>query len=126
MLINSESWAYSKYCAIVVSSPNEFCQGSGMTKEWQWFQMLQTSWHVTFLIYIIHKHQYLSLKQKRYSKKKNAIPLYFEKPFKTSPIISYYFSCHIHFVSIYLFLNLAKHGIIAQRLDTGKLLIFYK
>ena len=36
---------------------------------------------ITFLICIIQKRKYLH-NEKRYSKKKNAILLYFEKPFK--------------------------------------------
>ena len=36
---------------------------------------------ITFLICIIQKRKYLD-NEKRYSKKKNAILLYFEKPFK--------------------------------------------
>ena len=36
---------------------------------------------ITFLICIIQKRKYLH-NEKRYSKKKNAVLLYFEKPFK--------------------------------------------
>ena len=37
---------------------------------------------ITDLICIIEKRQFLSNKKKRYFKKKNAILLYFERPFK--------------------------------------------
>ena len=36
---------------------------------------------ITFLICIIHKREYFQ-NEKRYSKKENAIHVYFEKPFK--------------------------------------------
>ena len=44
---------------------------------------------ITFLICIIQKGEYLE-NEKRYSKKKNATLLYFEKPFKQAAIIFYF------------------------------------
>ena len=44
---------------------------------------------ITFLICIIQKRKYL-YNEKRYSEKKNAILLYFEKPFKYVVIIFYF------------------------------------
>ena len=50
--------------------------------DWVLYCFSETTYDViTFLIYIIQKHKYL-LNEKRYSKKENAILLYFEKPFK--------------------------------------------
>jgi len=44
---------------------------------------------ITFLICLIQKCRYL-WNEKRYSKKENAILLYFEKPFKLAAIIFYF------------------------------------
>ena len=55
---------------------------SGDILDWVLYCFSGTTYDViTFLICIIQKHKYLHNK-KRYSKKKNAILLYFEKPFK--------------------------------------------
>ena len=44
---------------------------------------------ITFFICIIQKREYLQ-NEKRYSKKENAILLYFEKPVKSAAIIFYF------------------------------------
>ena len=51
-------------------------------RDWVLYCFSGTTYDViTFLICIIQKRKYLH-NEKRYSKKKNAILLYFEKPFK--------------------------------------------
>ena len=55
---------------------------SGDILDWELYCFSGTTYDViTFLICIIQKRQYTK-KEKRYSQKENAIPLYFEEPFK--------------------------------------------
>lgn len=51
-------------------------------RDWELYCFSGTTYDaITFLICIIQKRKYLD-NEKRYSKKENAILLYFEKPFK--------------------------------------------
>ena len=61
----------------------EHCSGiPGDIVDWVLYCFNETIYDViTFLICIIQKRKYL-YNEKRYSKKENAILLYFEKPFK--------------------------------------------